>query len=87
MCSFQFPGTIFAYGQTSSGKTHTMMGSEEEPGIIKQALTEIFNTIENVSVSVEMYFNPRGIQIYTKVQELITNHTFIFIYRHRQGNS
>ena len=42
-----------------------MMGSEEEPGIIKQALTEIFNTIENVSLSFEMYFNPRGIQIYS----------------------
>ena len=42
-------GTIFAYGQTSSGKTYTMMGTDQEPGIIKQAVAEIFNTIENVS--------------------------------------
>ena len=26
--------TIFAYGQTSSGKTHTMSGAENEMGII-----------------------------------------------------
>ena len=25
-----FNGTIFAYGQTSSGKTHTMMGPDFE---------------------------------------------------------
>ena len=29
---------IFAYGQTSSGKTHTIRGSEKEQGIIKYAL-------------------------------------------------
>ena len=26
-----FNGTIFAYGQTSSGKTHTMLGTLEDP--------------------------------------------------------
>lgn len=25
-----FNGTVFAYGQTASGKTHTMMGTVEE---------------------------------------------------------
>ena len=47
-------GTIFAYGQTSSGKTYTMMGTDEEPGIIKQAVAQIFNTIENVSLLQEI---------------------------------
>lgn len=41
-----FNGTIFAYGQTSSGKTHTMMGSVEEPGLISLAVENIFQTIE-----------------------------------------
>jgi len=40
-----FNGTVFAYGQTSSGKTHTMRGSEEEPGVIPSAIDEIFETI------------------------------------------
>ncbi|KAJ3123078.1 hypothetical protein HK098_002227 [Nowakowskiella sp. JEL0407] len=38
-------GTIFAYGQTSSGKTHTMQGNASEPGIIPQAITHIFQHI------------------------------------------
>lgn len=33
-----FNGTVFAYGQTSSGKTHTMMGVPEEPGIVPLAV-------------------------------------------------
>ncbi|EGD74148.1 cenpe protein [Salpingoeca rosetta] len=39
-------GTIFAYGQTSSGKTHTMMGEPTEEGIIPLSIQDIFNSIE-----------------------------------------
>ena len=35
-----FNGTLFAYGQTSSGKTFSMMGDEEHPGIIPQAANQ-----------------------------------------------
>lgn len=38
-------GTIFAYGVTSSGKTHTMMGTDEEPGIVPHAISEVFRQI------------------------------------------
>ncbi|GAA5873691.1 hypothetical protein JCM8547_002675 [Rhodosporidiobolus lusitaniae] len=40
-----YNGTVFAYGQTASGKTHTMMGSKEEPGIIPLAVDELFEYI------------------------------------------
>ena len=43
-----FTGTVFAYGQTSSGKTHTMTGSSSTPGIIPLAIKDIFNIIEKV---------------------------------------
>ena len=33
-----FNSTVFAYGQTSSGKTHTMKGTADEPGIIPLAV-------------------------------------------------
>ena len=39
-------GTIFVYGQTSSGKTHTMLGDEREPGVIPRAIGDIFSYIE-----------------------------------------
>ena len=29
-----YNGTIFAYGQTGCGKTHTMLGQPDNPGII-----------------------------------------------------
>ena len=35
-----FNGTVFAYGQTSSGKTHTMMGVPDEPGIVPLAVRD-----------------------------------------------
>lgn len=41
-------GTIFAYGQTSSGKTHTMLGSATNPGVIPMTIAEIFEFVRNV---------------------------------------
>ena len=40
-------GTIFAYGQTSSGKTYTMLGTDTDPGITLLALSDIFHFIRN----------------------------------------
>lgn len=37
---------IFAYGQTSSGKTYTMMGTKRDPGIIPRLCKELFEKIE-----------------------------------------
>ncbi|KAK6306444.1 hypothetical protein J4Q44_G00233690 [Coregonus suidteri] len=42
-----YNGTIFAYGQTSSGKTFTMMGSSLTPGVIPLAMEDVFQTIKN----------------------------------------
>ncbi|XP_042005396.1 kinesin-like protein KIN-7N [Salvia splendens] len=44
-----FNGTAFAYGQTSSGKTFTMNGSENDPGIIHRAVKDIFEKTEETS--------------------------------------
>lgn len=41
-----YNGTIFAYGQTASGKTHTMMGSEDCLGVIPRAIHDIFQRIK-----------------------------------------
>lgn len=40
-----FNGTVFAYGQTSSGKTHTMRGSAARPGLVSLAVREVFDLI------------------------------------------
>uniref|UniRef100_A0A087XS51 Centromere-associated protein E n=1 Tax=Poecilia formosa TaxID=48698 RepID=A0A087XS51_POEFO len=41
-----YNGTIFAYGQTSSGKTFTMMGSDRNRGVIPLAVDDVFQTIK-----------------------------------------
>ncbi|XP_039745614.1 kinesin-related protein 4-like isoform X2 [Pararge aegeria] len=43
-----FNGTIFAYGQTSSGKTYTMTGTDDAPGIIPLAVLNLYDIIKNV---------------------------------------
>ncbi|NWS73103.1 CENPE protein, partial [Crotophaga sulcirostris] len=40
-----YNGTIFAYGQTASGKTYTMMGNEKSVGIIPRAVQHVFKII------------------------------------------
>ncbi|XP_051530940.1 kinesin-like protein KIF22 [Myxocyprinus asiaticus] len=37
--------SVFAYGPTGAGKTHTMLGSQEQPGIIPRAVREVFNLV------------------------------------------
>uniref|UniRef100_A0A6M2EYD1 Kinesin motor domain-containing protein n=1 Tax=Populus davidiana TaxID=266767 RepID=A0A6M2EYD1_9ROSI len=40
-------GTVFAYGVTSSGKTHTMHGDQNSPGIIPLAIKDVFSSIQD----------------------------------------
>jgi len=39
-------GTIFVYGQTSSGKTHTMQGEGDDLGIVPQGISYVFDQIK-----------------------------------------
>ncbi|XP_060637179.2 kinesin-like protein KIF18B [Anolis sagrei] len=38
--------SVFAYGATGAGKTHTMLGSEKEPGIMYLTMRELYKKIE-----------------------------------------
>lgn len=42
-----FNSTVFAYGATGCGKTYTITGTPENPGIIFLAVKELFSKIEN----------------------------------------
>jgi len=41
-----YNATVFAYGNTGAGKTHTMIGSVEEPGIMVLTLQDLFKLSE-----------------------------------------
>uniref|UniRef100_A0AAR2JZU1 Kinesin-like protein n=1 Tax=Pygocentrus nattereri TaxID=42514 RepID=A0AAR2JZU1_PYGNA len=53
-----YNGTIFAYGQTSSGKTHTMEGKLHDPelmGIIPRIAQDIFDHIYSMDENLEFH--------------------------------
>nr|GMD43022.1 kinesin-like protein KIN-7O isoform X1 [Ipomoea batatas] len=60
-----FNGTVFAYGQTSSGKTHTMRGSSSEPGVIPLAVHDLFNFIQE-AVDREFLLRMSYMEIYNE---------------------
>ncbi|XP_003384468.1 PREDICTED: kinesin-like protein KIF23 [Amphimedon queenslandica] len=41
-------GLLFAYGVTNSGKTYTMTGEQDQPGILPRVMDVLFNTITEV---------------------------------------
>ncbi|KAI0035688.1 kinesin-domain-containing protein [Vararia minispora EC-137] len=42
-----FNATVFAYGATGCGKTHTISGTESDPGIIYLTMADLFQRIED----------------------------------------
>jgi centromeric protein E len=48
-CLDGYNGTIFAYGQTTSGKTFTMIGVRDNPGLLPCALHDVFHEKEKRS--------------------------------------
>lgn len=41
-----YNATVFAYGPTGSGKTYTMVGTHEQPGIMVMALNDLFSLMK-----------------------------------------
>ncbi|XP_037953601.1 kinesin heavy chain [Teleopsis dalmanni] len=70
-----YNGTIFAYGQTSSGKTHTMEGVIGDPvkqGIIPRIVNDIFNHIYTMEVNLEFHIKVSYYEIYMdKIRDLL----------------
>lgn len=70
-----YNGTIFAYGQTSSGKTHTMEGVIGDPvkqGIIPRIVSDIFNHIYSMEVNLEFHIKVSYYEIYMdKIRDLL----------------
>ncbi|POM81261.1 Kinesin-like protein [Phytophthora palmivora] len=71
-----YNATIFAYGQTSSGKTYTMEGANidhpELQGIIPRTATEIFNNVMNADENMEFIVKVSYIEIYMeRIRDLL----------------
>ncbi|KAB0804358.1 hypothetical protein PPYR_01328 [Photinus pyralis] len=47
----RYHSCVLAYGQSSSGKTHTMMGNFDEPGLIPRFCQNLFTYLEEFSLT------------------------------------
>ncbi|CAH8284609.1 unnamed protein product [Eruca vesicaria subsp. sativa] len=65
-------GTIFAYGVTSSGKTHTMHGDQRSPGIIPLAVKDAFDIIQETPRR-EFLLRVSYLEIYNEVVNDLLN--------------
>ncbi|XP_078393043.1 kinesin heavy chain-like [Cetorhinus maximus] len=70
-----YNGTIFAYGQTSSGKTHTMEGLLHDThlmGIIPRIAHDIFDHIYSMDENLEFHIKVSYFEIYMdKIRDLL----------------
>ena len=72
-----YNGSIFMYGQTTSGKTFTMLGTPNSPGILPCSLNDIFILVnrleqENKNIMINIYCS--YIEIYNeKINDLLNN--------------
>ena len=72
-----YNGSIFMYGQTTSGKTFTMLGSPKSPGVLPCTLNDIFifinkikENIKNIIINIYCSY----IEIYNeKINDLLEN--------------
>ncbi|KAG4071623.1 hypothetical protein HA402_011777 [Bradysia odoriphaga] len=70
-----YNGTIFTYGQTSSGKTHTMegvIGDSTKQGIMPRIVNDIFDQIYNMETDLQFYIKVSYYEIYMeKIRDLL----------------
>ncbi|CRH03036.1 kinesin-8, putative [Plasmodium relictum] len=61
-----YNSTVFAYGATGAGKTHTIIGYKNEPGIMMMILKDLFEKIKSLEVLNEYKVKCSFIEIYNE---------------------
>ena len=61
-----FNSMVFAYGNTGSGKTYTMFGTGDKPGVIVRAINQILNMMESKGINNEYNLQMSYFEIYNE---------------------
>jgi centromeric protein E len=70
-----YHGTVFAYGMTGTGKTFSMQGTANQPGVIPLAITDIFSYIRE-NPDREFLLRVSYLEIYNeKIYDLLSQST------------
>jgi len=67
-----YNSTVFAYGQTGAGKTFTMLGNEENPGIMFNTMKEVFKLMKKHEIERDYTIRVSFLEIYNEnIKDLI----------------
>jgi kinesin family protein 18/19 len=62
-------GTVFCYGATGAGKTYTMLGTMENPGVMVLAINDLFSKVTQRNHSIKLSY----LEIYNEtVRDLLS---------------
>lgn len=68
-----YNATVFVYGATSSGKSYSMFGTKDDPGIIPRCCTALFDRINNNEDVTEATLKCSFLEIYREhIRDLLT---------------
>ena len=68
-----YNASVFAYGATGAGKTYTMLGTEENPGIMMNSIEELFKAIEVYSAERDYKLKVSYIEVYNELIKDLLN--------------
>lgn len=69
-----FNCTVFAYGATGAGKTHTMLGSQNNPGVMYRTMTELFKRMDEAKEEKEFTVAFSYLEVYNEqIRDLLAN--------------
>ncbi|CAJ1930873.1 unnamed protein product [Cylindrotheca closterium] len=68
-----YHSTVLAYGQTASGKTHTMSGTKDSPGLIPLCIEDCFRYVRECQESREYMIRVSYLEVYKEhIRDLLT---------------
>uniref|UniRef100_A0A3Q2FYK3 Kinesin-like protein n=1 Tax=Cyprinodon variegatus TaxID=28743 RepID=A0A3Q2FYK3_CYPVA len=69
-----FNCTVFAYGATGAGKTHTMLGSQNDPGVMYRTMKELFKRMDDAKEEKEFTVAFSYLEVYNEqIRDLLAN--------------
>ncbi|XP_077979371.1 kinesin-like protein KIF19 [Glandiceps talaboti] len=74
-----FNATVFAYGATGAGKTYTMLGQDENPGIMARTLNDLFHAMEATKEDLIYKVTMSYLEIYNEMIRDLLNPTSGFL--------
>ncbi|KAK5122947.1 hypothetical protein LTR85_003512 [Meristemomyces frigidus] len=69
-----YNATVFAYGATGCGKTHTITGTAQQPGIIFLTMQELFEKVDELQTDKEVEVTLSYLEIYNEtIRDLLNS--------------